>query len=168
MKRIVLILFLIVFVSSFVYSSYAPWASISFGSDMVFTSDSLWPSFMVGGEISLLSFSLGDWIISLPLGLYTVTPSVDRNGERTLEKGKMKMGVGGEYRKKPYFVSLYFYTGVTEYMDLEAFERENTLSLSPGLTINDHLAFIFPLEYNFSSFNPSLTLKAGIKMGGRI
>ena len=168
MKRFVLILLLLVLFSSLVYAHYAPTATVYTGSDLVFLSSSLWPSFVVGGELSILSFSFSDWILSLPFRFENTTASMEKYGTRTMERGKIKVGIGGEYRKKPFFMALYLYGGITEYRGLGEIGSEYTLSLSPGITVNDHLAFVFPLEYNYSNFNPSFSLKAGIRIGGSI
>ncbi|MGN1188864.1 MAG: hypothetical protein ACI4SL_00545 [Candidatus Ornithospirochaeta sp.] len=168
MKKCVLLLLLVfVFVFS-AQSAYSPWASFSSGCDIVFYNDDSWPSITYGVEVSLLSFTFGDWTIASPLRLESVTSSLPQNGTITMEHSKIKCGLGGEYRNKLFFISSYLYMGIIDYRELGGLGKEISIALTPGLQLEDHLALLFPLTYNHSSYYPSFSFQVAMKMGGKI
>ena len=168
MKRFVLSLLLVsIFVFSS-YSSYSPWASLGVGSDVIFYDSNSWPTISYGIEASFLSFTFGDWTVSSPVKLESVTASSPKNGTMTMDHTKIKLGLGGEYQNKLFFISTYFYFGFVDYRDLGCVDKEYALSLTPGVQIEDHMALLFPLTYTFSNYYPSFNIQVAMKMGGKI
>ena len=168
MKRFVLLLLLVSFFVFSSYSSYSPWASFGLGSDIIFYDSNSWSTLSYGIEASLLSFTFGDWTISSPVRLESISASSPKNGTLTMDHTKIKLGLGGEYQKNLLFISSYFYLGFVDYRDLGGVGKEYALSLTPGLQIEDHLALLFPLTYTFSDYYPSFNFQIAMKMGGRI
>lgn len=168
MKRFVLLLLLFFVIILQVQSAYSPWASFSVGCDGIFYDNATWPSVICGVEVSLLSFAFGDWTLSLPIRLENITSSLPQNGTMTMEHSKIKCGLGGEFNKKSFFLSLYLYTGIVDYRDLGGVGKEFSIALSPGIVIEEHFAILFPLTYNHSSYYPSLSFQVAMKMGGRV
>lgn len=168
MKKIVLLLlFAFIFVFS-IHSSYSPWASFSTGIDTIFYFDSTWPAFSYGIEVSLASFSWDKWTLSMPMKIEGITTSIEKNGVMTMEHNKLKCGLGGEYRNKLLFLSMYLYLGIIDYRDIGGVGKEYSVTFTPGLQIEDHFAVLFPISYNHSSYYPSVNFQVALKMGGKI
>lgn len=168
MKRFAILLLFVLIIVFSLHSSYSPWVSFTTGMDTVFYESKAWPSLSYGIEVSMVSFTFGRWTVSAPVRLESVTASLPQNGTITMEHNKIKCGLGGEYRNRLFYLSSFFYLGVVDYSPVGGVGREVSISVTPGLQLEEHFALLFPLTYNFSSYYPSFNLQVAIKMGGKV
>ena len=168
MKKVVLILLLFLVLSLYIYAGYHPSVSFLFGTSLEKDGEEMFSSPNKGLSISVLSWKIGDFVVSLPVRGESISSSIGKERTEIQRHRRLSLGLEGAYERKSFEAFLSSYIGIVDYPMIYGLMRDIALEMGVGWRFSRLSSLRFPFAVHFTQEGISYTLALAITVGGEV